>query len=284
MDAAIEWLAQLGIASQKRLQKHRDNIRFLADATVRNELEQLRSELGLERAREIFWSWVESFEFLKLFKCRQNLDEQDLVRALKRAVEGPTDVFAESANSSTSAGRNYMFELVVAAILACAGLRPRIGKPDVTADFEGYRLLIECKRPFSYRGIHENVISAGSQLRKRLKTVPDPAIGLIALSVSKILNAGDKIFEVDRRANLAEALGAEIEAVWQGNKRSFLDLSEPRVMGALVHLSTPTAIKSEHVVLAAGMTHVYSFRGTHKEQTVLEDLEEKMRNRDEQGQ
>jgi hypothetical protein len=102
--------------------------------------------LGPERAREIFWSWVESFEFLYVFSCLQGMDRQQLVRALKLAMGGPANALAESVLNSTNAGRNHMFELTIAATLACAGLRPQIGEPDVAADFEGYQRLIQCKR------------------------------------------------------------------------------------------------------------------------------------------
>lgn len=277
VDTTVEWLSGMGI-NPSRVQRHRDNNRMLADAQRSNQIDQLRKTLGPEKSREIFWSWVESFEIVEVCRSLQNVDRRELLPVLRLAVEGPTDAFAESALNNSNASRNFVFELVIAAKLARAGLEPHIGEPDVAADFQGYRLLIQCKRPFSTARVHENIIKAGSQLRRDLKKLPDTkiGIGLVAISISKILNQGDKIFEVPSRNDLRDALGGEIDDFWNKHKDSFINLSADRIAGALIHLSTPTAITSARTFLAAGMTSIHCFRGAQGIGDVLRVLEKQM--------
>ena len=278
-EPAIEWLRDLGVTKENRILQHRDNIRVLADAQANNKMDELRASLGPEKVREIFWSWVESFDFIEVFKYFQGIDPKEFLRVLKAAVEGPPDAAMESSLENTNAGRNFMFELVVAAKLARAGLQPRLGEPDVAIDFQGYRILLQCKRPFSRGGIHENIIKAGSQLRRDLAKLPNepPAIGVVAISISKVLNQGDKIFEVNSRDDLQEALATETDEFWTKYKDSFLGLTGDQIVGALVHLSTPTVIISGHSFFTAGMTSVYAFRGSSEVRETLYHLHQAMR-------
>ncbi len=275
----MQWLSELGITNTNRIRQHHDNVQLLAEAQTKDQIDQLRSSLGPAKAREIFWSWVEAFEFLEVFQFLHNMRPQEILPVLKRAVEGPADASAESAWDSSNAGRNFMFELNIAAKLARAGLEPRLGEPDVATEFLGCRLLFQCKRPFSTNGIGGNILKAGSQLRRDFKNVADKekAIGIVAISVSKVLNQGDKIFEVNSRPDLGNALGTEMDDFWAKHQDSFMHLSDPRISGALVHLSTPTAIASERTFFAAGITSIYSFRGTLEVRSVLRRLEQLMR-------
>jgi hypothetical protein len=110
-----------------------------------------------------------------------------------------------------------MFELVIAARLTrAAGLKTYLHEPDVIADVNDWRLFVACKRPFGDASIKGNVVKAGLQSHRALQNDENPKhIGMIALSVSKILNPGDKILEIPRRSDLSEGLGQHVEAIWQ---------------------------------------------------------------------
>ena len=129
----------------------------------------------------------------------------------------------------------------------------------------------------SSSGIHGNIVGAGRQLRRDLNDDKHrKLIGVVALSVSKVFNPGDKILEVPHRTDLSNALSQHADAVWKQNEKSFKSLSDSRIQGAMIHLVTPTALTEEKSFLAAGTTHVYSFRGTRDEREVLKELERRM--------
>ena len=279
MESAVEWLSKLGITKPNRIKQHHANIRRLADAEKAGTLDQIRNAIEPEKAREILWSWVESFEFVDISKSLKEIDPSELLPVLKRAVEGPPDVSAEAARNSSNAARNLMFELVIAARLARAGLKPHLQEPDVLVDIDDWLLLIACKRPLGDAAIPENVLRAAAQLRKALNAHPkrQKIMGVIAVSVSRILNPGDKILEVPAREALSPALSEHVGQIWERHKKLFLTVSDPRIAGALISLSSPATIVNERRFLAVGTTHVYSFRGPAEARDLLRHLEELMR-------
>jgi hypothetical protein len=277
MDSAIEWLKQLGISKVNRIRQYHANLALIVEADEAGSLDRLREKMGLEKLREVLWTWVDSFEFVDVFKSLKDMEPAEVLPVLTRAIGGPADAYAEMAKNSSNAPRNFMFELVLAARMARAGLKPQVQEPDVFVHMDEWRLLIQCKRPMSISGIQGNIVSAGRQLRRDLDNDRDRnLIGVVALSVSKVFNPGDKILEVPHREDLSVALSHHVETVWSENKKSFTGLSDPRIQGAMIHLVTPTALTEEKIFLAAGTTHVYSFRSTRDEQAVLKDLESLM--------
>ncbi len=278
LDAAVEWLAKLGITKRNRISQHQSNIRMLVQAEKAGQLEQLRKELEPRKIEEIFWSWTESFEFVDVASSLRDADPAELLPVLRKAVQGPANPATEEAQISSNDARNIMFELVIAARLTRAGLRTSLQEPDVVANLDDWRFLIACKRPLSDVGIKRNVAAAGLQLRRGLqKEKHARSIGLVALSVSKVLNPGKKILEVQRRSDLSEALGEHVGGIWQTHKNSFLNLSEKRIAGGLLHLVTPTAIIGEKAHLTSSIMQVYSFRGSEEVHEILKYLEYLMR-------
>ena len=78
-----------------------------------------------------------------------------------------------------------MFELVIAARLARAGVRLHLQEPDVVVEIDDWQISIARKRPVTEAGIPENVSRAAAQLRKALNESrkKQKIIGVIALSI-----------------------------------------------------------------------------------------------------
>jgi hypothetical protein len=72
---------------------------------------------------------------------------------------------------------------------------------------DGKLLLIECKRPVSVKGAKESIGKARKQLQRELKTRSAGARGVIAVSMSKIMSRGDRIFGYDTEPNPKAARG-----------------------------------------------------------------------------
>ena len=71
--------------------------------------------------------------------------------------------------------------------LAAAGFSPFFDKgPDLLFEFAGLKVAVQCKRPFSASGLERNIRKAISQLEEA-----KAELGLIAISVSRLLNPGD---------------------------------------------------------------------------------------------
>lgn len=81
-----------------------------------------------------------------------------------------------------------------------------MGFDDVQLEFEGYRYIIECKRPFTDHRFEENLRKAYNQLGKRLKDQKDRAF--VAIAIEKMLAIDDAVHEINsttQARSLAEA-------------------------------------------------------------------------------
>jgi len=87
-----------------------------------------------------------------------------------------------------------MFELALGAEWALLGGKVEFVEPDLALRMPLRNYLTACKRPESEHGIRASVKDAAAQLRVALTKTGDDHFGIIALSLSRILNRGDAYF------------------------------------------------------------------------------------------
>jgi hypothetical protein len=186
LDDLDVWLTSLGHNCQDRIRRYRDNIRQMLDVESRGAMEALQASVLWTRAREILWSYIEADEFVRAAtSLRRRLGDHIPAAPIERALQGPTDLFLETAQNNT--GRNFGFELVIAGRLAAAGLRPAFDSgPDISFEFAGLRVAVQCKRPLGLAGLEKNIGKAIAQFEAH-----NADLKLLALSVSRLVNAGD---------------------------------------------------------------------------------------------
>jgi len=220
LDDIDVWLTSLGHNCHDRIRQYRDNIRQMLGVESRNEMEALQASISKAKARETLWSYIEADEFVRTVTAlRRCFGDHVPAAPLERALHGPADLFLERAQNSE--GRNFGFELVIAGRLAAAGLVPAFDDgPDISFKFAGLRVAVQCKRPLGRAGLEKNIGKAISQLE-----ADDADIKLVALSASRLVNAGDpkEIPEVetitDGHRFLEErlrCLAGETERFWVG--------------------------------------------------------------------
>jgi hypothetical protein len=202
LDDLDDWLKSLGHCAPDRIRQYRQNIRNVTAAENRGEIEELKSKITYDKAREVLWSYVEADEFVRAITALRACFGNNLPAApIERALQGPVDLFLENENNSE--GRNFMFELIIGGRLARAGFPPSFDKgPDLHFEFAGLQVAVQCKRPLSASGLQKNIGKAIAQLQR-----DDPDLGLIAISVSRLLNPGDP-------NRIPEVLDAEIGQVY----------------------------------------------------------------------
>jgi hypothetical protein len=182
-----DWLKGLGYGAHDRIRRYRRNIRDMLKLQLDDSVDETQalSKIPEEKRREILWSYVEAEEFVRAVgPLRGCLGDQLPAVPIDRALGGPADLFLE--NEKNSAGRNFMFELIMGGRLAKAGIPPAFDRgPDLQFNFSGLRVAMQCKRPFSTDGIEDNISKAISQLK-----ADNAALNLIAVSVSRLWNSG----------------------------------------------------------------------------------------------
>jgi hypothetical protein len=174
-----------GYTAFDRIRRYQKNIREMIELQAEDDLQSLHS-ISEAKRREILWSYVEADEFIRAVKPLRSFLGDDLPAVpIHRVLNGPADLSLETQTSSQ--GRNFMFEVIMGGGFANAGIIPAFDKgPDLQFNFQGLRVAMQCKRPFSREGLEETIGKAISQLRD-----DNAELSIIAISVSRLLNAGN---------------------------------------------------------------------------------------------
>jgi len=183
------------------------------------------------------------------------------VRSRHRTAEtagcprGPELPTAE--DDASSQARNLLFELNLASKLWHAGLKPELGEhPDISCVVEGKLLLIECKRPVSVRGAKERITKARKQLQAEIKKRPVGARGVIALSMSKILNRGDKVYAYDTEAEGRDGLHRHLLDRTERFSGSWQKLPND-IVGVVFHVITTAVDRTTNMYISAQHTNIH---------------------------
>ena len=237
----LDWFRRNGVTQHHRFEQHRNRIRSWLAMDPSN-----RSELNEADRRQLLWSVCESIELVDAIDpIAGKHPDSHLTDRLKEAVEGPSDLYSET--SSSNRGRNILFELVIAGACVRAGLPIEFGtNPDITVHFEGQDIHIQCKRPFTAEAIARNLRDAGKQLRRDQTKEGPKALQLIALSVSRLFNGGDRLMVIRSEDELRASLEAELGKVVSRTAPDIETLKRYGVSAIWLQAGSPLAIANAH--------------------------------------
>lgn len=110
---------------------------------------------------------------------------------------------------------------------------------------------IQCKRPFSNRNIRRNIIRAARQLTRDLDSARRRnARGIVALSVSRVANTGEKMYRAANAEALSLGLTKEVRALVEPHPWRLIE--DSRIIGSIFHLVTPSVIEDLGNLLSSG--------------------------------
>ena len=187
---------------------------------------------------------------------------------LMRSLSGSLDPTDESATNNV--GRNTIFELSLASEWQRAGLEVSIGEPDLRLILGSQEFVVECKRPFDWSGIVRCLKDAKRQLRKgSVRATAGAPKGVVAISLSKIVARGQRIFWADSMADKSK-LGEIIESELAANRGRWWNKVQfdDSIAGVLFHLSLPADVgKGDHFALLS-FSNIYQ-AGANREALAL---------------
>jgi len=261
------WLSGMGFSQKAdRIRLHISNICKL-EKVWRDEAlkKKFINEIGHD---QLFWSLIEAAEFADIYSALRDFEPNSLKEKLRYALEGPVNPNNET--STSNIGRNTMFELNLASRLVQGGVPVYLQtNPDLTCEVDGRKIYIQCKRPFSESGIPRNISDACRQLVRDLNSSNDRgARGVIAISVSRIQNPGDKLFVADKEHNLKKLIGDCIQSVGERYRKSWANMDK-RIIGLLFHLITPAVMEEDKLLVAAQQVVMFSRAIGGPERTLL---------------
>lgn len=93
---------------------------------------------------------------------------------------------------------------------------------------------------------------AGSKLKRSLIKSSNPRdCGLVAISITRIYNQGDKLLAIRNEDALRQKLRDDVDAVKDRCTRRYKDLNDPRIAGVLYHVQTPAYLEDVGLYTAA---------------------------------
>jgi hypothetical protein len=240
-----------------RLEEYRATVAKLVDALHSGGADRARAVFNADR-RQSFAALTEGAELVEILPFARSVPSKTITPKLRDILKGPALPMEEDSN--TNQARNILFELNLATKLSRAGLAPDLGaSSDLRCVVKGRTILFECKRPFATRGVRQTYYDAIKQIRAGLENAAQRACGVIAISLTRLLNDGALLFEhrspgplEDRLADLLEQT---VDSVTQG-------WSEPgaEVIGILWHVSTP-AVEARSTSVLLGVAEQVNAQG-----------------------
>jgi hypothetical protein len=160
-----------------------------------------------------------------------------LAEKFKLILKGPDHPGRET--EATNLARNTAFELNVASRLRVRGFDISLPhNPDIVCHLRDVEVFIQCKRPFSVRNIRRNIIRAAQQLTRDLDAVTSRNVrGVIALSVSRAVNTGGRLYRANTSAAMADGLMKEIRTLVEPYPWSLI--KDRRIIESIFHIITP---------------------------------------------
>ena len=231
----LAWAANCGITSHTRFHIYRSNIEWLRTHDGEDERPRIYAQLASEgRLTEILSTMTESIELVETIPALRRLDVVIPKELLRRAFSGPVDMSREDHTSNEA--RNAMFELSMAAMAARHGLKPTLSNtnPDVSFEFEGRWVKLECKRVLSVNRIMERLREGSKQLGKSMqRAISD--VGIVAISLSKLVNPGDRFLVSD---SPHDDLSKQLHNVLKANEQQLAKMHRPWISAFVFYVSS----------------------------------------------
>ena len=255
LDQALDFCTALGLdAAASRFKTYRAHIGRLIEAIRKPRPSPISEQIDGDTLPYLI-ALIEATEFTALLPFLKSC-AADVVRSkLRDVLRGPELPNAE--DDASGQARNLLFELNLASKLWHAGLNPEVGEhPDLTCAVDGKLLLIECKRPVTVRSAKDAVSRARRQLLDEIKKRPAGTRAVIALSMSKILNRGDRIFGYGTEVQGREGLHQHLRDVSGRFSRSWQKLPND-IIGVIFHIITPAIDRATNMYVSAQHTNIH---------------------------
>jgi len=218
-----------------------------------------------DRNFEYVLSLTESVELVETMDYLKSCEEKIVREKLARILSGP--VLPKDEDENSNEARNTLFEVNLASKLWSAGLKPSLGRlADIELAVTGKQLLIECKRPFRKKRIKTRMKEARKQIDGWVKDRPLGSRGVIAVSVTKVLNPGDKILPYRDVSSAKATLSRLLEQLANRNKKSLQSLGK-NIIGVLFHVITPSIDEKQYSLGEQFNAHPLAKPGSADEST-----------------
>src|ERR1043166_3075823 len=234
---AVEFCRVLGLDSSVelcRFGRYQERLSRLITLLQPDEIGMIQSGLPQEVITDYVDDsiiLIECAEFCFAIPYLMTLDRDIAAQKLKVILGGQKVLTDETAISNQS--RNVLFEIHLGAQAWRAGIATQVSPvADLICEFEGRQLFIECKRPLSAKKIRQRIREADKQLQRHLHLALPTCRGVIAISLSKLLNPDALLFAMRDRVEGQRIFEEKVQALAEEHSDVWSRLSK-KVIGIL---------------------------------------------------
>jgi len=251
--SAVKWMKSIGVKISLGRTTSYENIIGLYKDSYKS--------LSANEIEGIFPGFVSSIfevhDFIGIHESFMEISPDQLtglVNKLQKAVNGPVNSIDETHVSTAS--RNFLFEAVVAA----KSHHPDKGinaildaHSDSGIRIGGKKIWVECKRVTTLKQIKKNIQKASKQLEITFnKKIGSGHRGVVAVDISKILQAGDKIFVRENDSSLINSVDYLMDKfindyshIWQ----DILSRRDRKIIGVIIRFSFMSSSEDRNLLV-----------------------------------
>lgn len=188
-------------------------------------------------------------------------DNPELRARMKDYVRGPITEAKEKPDASSNLARNRGLELFVGALFRLASFECTLPSDgDLWVQHPG--IAIECKRMQSEKQVGKNYSKGVSQLEDRTAARGQPAFGLVAIDVGKLIHGGKRILRTASDAAATKLMDESLTAARAKFASVWKNGTSEHCHAVIVLMTVPIEIPSANTYL----------RGHHMHMLILSDV------------
>ena len=233
LEKTKKWLQQGRVnIADSRFEQVLTNLELLCTWHDQKRIPELLSNVGNEL---VIATLKETMPFIQIYEQFNNLKPHQSIpfSKLKKVIGG---VFlTKNEDAVTNEARNILFELELAAMLKKRGLKIT-GFDDVEFQLGDAHCRIQCKRPMTSRAVSRNIDEALKQLQAGFTDESDKNVGIIALSIDKILDVSTRIIKTKNDKSLEKFIEKEMVGFCDRFSEYWARIVDPRVVAVIVVL------------------------------------------------
>lgn len=248
----------------------RDSWYWEAISILKQLIEAIKKDTKVENKNDDpeFWNRVFTslsllLEMSGILEVIASLKEENLnifLSKLQLTFKGP--LLMNDENSDNNLGRNTMFELKLFSRLYKNSLPAKLHNdhPDISFQTDVREYVIECKRIYKPETLVKNTHRALKQITDYSLNKPKPEgvyarYGIVAVSLSRYIHSGDKLFDAKSQEKAKERINYEMKKIFDEHKEELLRPFPVNVPALLLDYSDRGSID---------MPYTYNFIDVHE--------------------